>query len=496
MEALVNMININRVLFVGEGNFSFSTALTELWHTNTTMDSNSHFQLGNVYSTCYEPQPVSDLAKKNIEILKTRGVNVIFDIDATDIKNMKTKLPFEIFEKIIFMFPHIGGKMKIHKNRDLIRKFAECAACFLNRDTNSQIIITLCGGQGGTPFDPVQRAEADTWQVVKMLSYGGLQLVSIGLFEFEKYLSSKESYVSYGYRGNNKWFHTEKGIVHVFEQAQSPFNTPISKKMLQPLSLEDLKAKYIEQKLDLLRNDGTVIGKTLGSIVDFIKQKSSKDFDIKWKPLSKPVLVEDLECLKSIYLGEKVEKTTILKVVMTHAFTLDFSICPVTPYILVRYYDERLKNALLDKCSDAVALYCDTDLIINLAKVSSNSSEPTHEKASFSGDISWQTLWSTKKSLYPPKYSHCLSFWLPSEYSTCQKLDETSLAIVLWTCGYETITRCELIDIYKDENGRIANTFRLMYQSYFFALSPKLVWNIQTEYIAKTLTCLFNISLR
>ena len=143
MEELINFEPTSVVLFVGEGNFSFSNLLTEYWERNITTkkDKSNIFlqenntKLQNIYSTCYENQPVSEFAKQNIDSLRQRGVNVYLGIDATKIfveNEEKNKLSCKSFDKIIFMFPHIGGKMKIKKNRDLIRDFAKNMVNYLN----------------------------------------------------------------------------------------------------------------------------------------------------------------------------------------------------------------------------------------------------------------------------------------------------------------------------------------------------------------------------
>ena len=75
---------------------------------------------------------------------------------------------------VTFTFPHIGGKMKIKKNRELIRNFA-LSVSELNP---SRVLVTLCGGQGGTEYDSVQREECNHWQVVKMMAHGGFVLVN------------------------------------------------------------------------------------------------------------------------------------------------------------------------------------------------------------------------------------------------------------------------------------------------------------------------------
>ena len=97
---------------------------------------------------------VSDFAKKNVTKLKKLGVKVVSGVDATNLRK-SVELEDQLFDLVVFMFPHIGGKMKIQKNRDLIKEFAVNIRPFLN--FGGSVIVTLAGGQGGTPVDPIQR---------------------------------------------------------------------------------------------------------------------------------------------------------------------------------------------------------------------------------------------------------------------------------------------------------------------------------------------------
>ena len=97
---------------------------------------------------------VSDFAKKNASNLKKLGVKVVSGVDATNL-HKTVDLKDQLFDLVVFMFPHIGGKMKIQKNRDLIKDFAVNIRPFLN--FGGSVIVTLAGGQGGTPVDPIQR---------------------------------------------------------------------------------------------------------------------------------------------------------------------------------------------------------------------------------------------------------------------------------------------------------------------------------------------------
>ena len=77
MESLVDLKPDDCVLFLAEGNFTFSTSLVELWLK--TFD----FKLPTIIATCFESQPVSKIAEENVEKLLGHGVKVLFSVDAT-----------------------------------------------------------------------------------------------------------------------------------------------------------------------------------------------------------------------------------------------------------------------------------------------------------------------------------------------------------------------------------------------------------------------------
>lgn len=205
--------NQQRILFVGEGNFSFSLCLRrEIWSDK------------QILATCYEPEPISDLAKANIEALEESNVQVKLNFDATKIETYDVGS----FTLVVFMFPHVGGKMKIHKNRQLLRNLSISAEKVL--EAQGKVVVTLCDGQGGTPCDQVQRAEADTWQITKMMSYGQL-----GLVHAEKF-HGFPGYRSFGYRSLDKEFHSDQGTMHVFQKFPLPSEASGSLKMLYPIT--------------------------------------------------------------------------------------------------------------------------------------------------------------------------------------------------------------------------------------------------------------------
>ena len=77
MESLLELKESDRVLFLAEGNFSFSVSVVEFWSKNNS------FELPKIAATCFEQKPVSKIAEENVEKLKNFGVDVLFEADAT-----------------------------------------------------------------------------------------------------------------------------------------------------------------------------------------------------------------------------------------------------------------------------------------------------------------------------------------------------------------------------------------------------------------------------
>ena len=151
---LDNFCAESKVLFVGEGNFSFSASLVEtlvLKHPQSQnadcASSETPVQIiehkdsrakklktdfGKRFTvSCYEDEKCgSEIKQKNLEILQSHGCNTLFELDATmlheDVRTMKGK-----YSDIIFMFPHVGGKMRIEKNRALLLAFLSSCRSFL-----------------------------------------------------------------------------------------------------------------------------------------------------------------------------------------------------------------------------------------------------------------------------------------------------------------------------------------------------------------------------
>nr|XP_020453999.1 ferredoxin-fold anticodon-binding domain-containing protein 1 [Monopterus albus] len=193
------------ILLVGEGNFSFSAAVSQLHAEQET----------SITATCLQQQDEAlrhEGAAINIQIIKDSGGTVLFDVDCTKLKECAS-LQGRVFDRVVFNFPHCGRKSGVKKNRELLKNFFLSCIPLLAED--GEVHVSLCNGQGGTPVDQPKREWHNSWQVVAMAAEAHLILSDIQPFESERY----QSYKCTGYRSQDKGFHVEKALLHVFTRS-------------------------------------------------------------------------------------------------------------------------------------------------------------------------------------------------------------------------------------------------------------------------------------
>ncbi|XP_014661589.1 PREDICTED: ferredoxin-fold anticodon-binding domain-containing protein 1 homolog isoform X2 [Priapulus caudatus] len=144
------------------------------------------------------------------------GAEVMCGVDAT---KLPTVFPIRKMDRIIFNFPHIGGKSNVKKNRRLLRDFFESAAEILT--PHGDVCVTLCQGQGGSPADIPMREWHNTWQVIAMAACANLVLYKCRPFLPSEY----PNYNCTGFRSQDKAFHTRCAITHYFRHGV-PFTFP------------------------------------------------------------------------------------------------------------------------------------------------------------------------------------------------------------------------------------------------------------------------------
>ncbi|MEQ2251128.1 hypothetical protein ILYODFUR_007755 [Ilyodon furcidens] len=215
------------VLLVGEGNFSFSSSVCRL-------DSESE---SSVTATCLQHQEEAlrqEGAAANIQTIKDSGGTVLFEVDCTKLGECAF-LKGRVFDRVVFNFPHCGRKSGVKKNRELLKNFFLSCVEVLAED--GEVHVSLCNGQGGTPADQPKREWHNSWQVSAMAAEAHLILSAVRPFESD----NLPSYKSTGYRSQDKGFHVEKALLHVFSRSTS--YTPVQIVQMEEL-VEGEKVHY------------------------------------------------------------------------------------------------------------------------------------------------------------------------------------------------------------------------------------------------------------
>lgn len=149
-----------RVLFIGEGNFSFALSLAEKIHRGDNFVCTA---FDTEIMTC-EKYPE---AQGNLDALRDMGARCLFEVDATRLSK-NTALKGQFYDKIIFNFPHVGLGIKdqnrnVMANQDLIINFMQQSRKKLNK--GGDIVISI---KTGIPYD--------LWQMKKLARDVGLEL--------------------------------------------------------------------------------------------------------------------------------------------------------------------------------------------------------------------------------------------------------------------------------------------------------------------------------
>ena len=151
------------------------------------------------------------------------------------------------FHHVLFHFPHIGGKSRIHLNRALVGDFLASAARILVPRERSPggaqggcIHLSLLRGQGGSPGDPARRPQyGDSWQVLEGGSRAGLGLAHLQPLQPTLY----PPYNNKGFRSRDQEFSDRRGagVTHRLVRIE-PAVVTLESQQAPPLTHADLAA--------------------------------------------------------------------------------------------------------------------------------------------------------------------------------------------------------------------------------------------------------------
>ena len=205
----------DRILLIGEGDFSFARSIVE------------HHGCHDITATCLDTQSelfrkYSPQAQENVEYLESQGQTVLYNVDATKlasnkaiqklISNSEAGSEAGAFDKIIFNFPHTGGKTKdvnrqVRFNQELLVAFFSSAIPLLTADAGT-IIVTLFEGPPYT-----------LWNIKDLARHCDLEVKQSFKFSAETYPGYSHSRTLGNIEGGGGWKGEERSArSYVFQR--------------------------------------------------------------------------------------------------------------------------------------------------------------------------------------------------------------------------------------------------------------------------------------
>ncbi|TRY94320.1 hypothetical protein DNTS_005459 [Danionella cerebrum] len=540
------MAKPREVLLIGEGNFSYSVALSE-----TSGDDVA------VTATCFQSESqalAQDGAPRNIQRLRNRGSLVLFEVDCTCLKEHEAIRDLH-FDCIIFNFPHCGRKSGVKKNRNLLLKFFQSAVAVLK--DSGEVHVTLCNGQGGTPCDSPMREWHNSWQVVPMAAEAGLILSEIHPFQCEMY----QGYRCTGYRSQDKVFHVEGAMTHIFTRSL-PHILPEKLKMEKTVGKDvvcfDIPAELSDYMNSCQPETPEACDSTVSqSDVYWIKPTATYVFD-QSKTDYVPMIQEQQSVAGSyalrpsllLHVQEIIQREDFSPDTL-HAVTgLVFHRVPISPIRSLAFHQLLLlgmfpveshsiqcfQNCLQSllapygvsfeemKAGLEQQVWLNSERLPKFGRIADLHSflSPAHEGLQLTaivinldhlatlifGISDWRLLWTFDPqfsksfeqnpigpfkpfSLYPSSYSHDISFWMDPE--SFEEMDFHALVREA-CCG--TVQNVVLVDHFRHPHmGHASLCYRLTYQSPDRALGHSQVLGLQNQ-LRRLLPVRMQVTLR
>lgn len=157
---------VRSTLVVGDGDLSCSEALV-------AASSGAR----EVLATTLDSRRELDIRYGAPSVERAERLGARHGIDA---RALDAAFPGASFDRVVWNFPHVDGKMNIGKNRELLRRFFVSVSTVLADD--GEVLVALAAGQGGTEVERPENYDA-TWQLDAQGAYGGLLVASVAPLE-------------------------------------------------------------------------------------------------------------------------------------------------------------------------------------------------------------------------------------------------------------------------------------------------------------------------
>ncbi|KAG0413732.1 hypothetical protein HPB47_009122 [Ixodes persulcatus] len=440
---ILQPVGAGAVLLVGEGDFSFSASLAEV--------------LGGkkIVATCFEENnPDVENRQTNMATIRCLGGCVYTDVDARRL-DQHPGLGRCAIECIVFNFPHTGGKMKIGENRRLLRDFFVSAGRLLG--AGGRVLVTLCRGQGGTPAEDPPRRFDDTWQVVHMAAHGGLLLRRVEPFRATDF----PAYAPVGYRGGKKAFCTDGALVHVFEVRSVP-------------TLASTDSPGILER-------------------NFLAEELGSRLRLKGHPLR--LALDALEAALGHRLGHPLLPREAGRRSLGPLATCALALRPSPAPSPLQPPEEHLLvicavgTSTRDAVVAALSEACPPKASWHWADEASGRLIGLERLAlAACGQGDWRLLLRPGDALFPPAYTHDLSFWLPEHFEDCL------FARVVSNLLGDVLESLELVDRFSAD-GRLSRCYRLVYRSLNRPLGREAARDLHLA-LGPALQCLLGLQVR